>query len=267
MSQVRTFIDQLDRKVQITFPPRRIISLVPSQTELLFHLGLDEEVVGITKFCVHPETQFRQKPRVGGTKNVHLDRVQALKPDLIIANQEENQKEQIEALSQEYPVWISDVRTLEDAMQMILQIGQITDRQDAAENLERQLKEKFDQLKQIAQLPQLKVAYFIWNDPLMVAGAGTFIHEMLGLAGYQNVFGTLARYPEVTPQQLQDANPDAILLSSEPFPFKEKHLEAFRRLCPRAKVQLVDGELFSWYGSRLLLSPDYFVNLRKELGT
>ena len=120
------FTDQLGRTVDLPNPPQRIISLVPSQTELLYSLGLGEAVVGITRFCTHPETWFRQKARIGGTKAIDPARVDALRPDLIIANKEENEKPQVEALATRYPVWTSDIKTLDDALDMIRSIGAIT---------------------------------------------------------------------------------------------------------------------------------------------
>src|SRR5690606_18297650 len=130
---MRTVTDQMRRTVEVPALSRRIISLVPSQTELLFDLGLGDRVVGITKFCIHPDAWFRSKPRVGGTKQVDLDKVRALRPDLIIGNKEENARADIEALEQEFPVWMSDVRDLNDALDMIRGLGALTDTSRKAE--------------------------------------------------------------------------------------------------------------------------------------
>lgn len=254
--------DQLNRTIQLPAPPRRIISLVPSQTELLFDLGLDQEVVGITKFCIHPEQQFRKKTKVGGTKNYHFDRILALRPDLILANKEENDQEQIEQLMQHYPVWLSDVRTLEDALSMIRSVGILVGRPAPAAQLAATIQQEFDRLRSADFKPQ-RVAYFIWNAPLMVAASNTFIDHLLHWAGFENVFGQKARYPVITETELKEARPERILLSSEPFPFKEKHLLSFKQNCPNAVVELVEGDLFSWYGSRLLQSASYFFKLRQ----
>ena len=125
--------DQMHRKIHLPrFPLRRIISLVPSQTELLYDLGLEEEVVGITKFCVHPPEWFQSKARVGGTKTIHFEKIKALQPDLIIGNKEENEREQIEALAECFPVWMSDIATLEDALDMMLRVGALVDRPEQA---------------------------------------------------------------------------------------------------------------------------------------
>lgn len=257
----RIFTDQMNRTMVVTYPPRRIVSLVPSQTELLHALGLEEAVVGITKFCVHPETWFRTKTRVGGTKQLHLDKIEALAPDLIIGNKEENDRSQIEALAEKFPVWMSDIQTLEDALEMIAQVGTLLNREAAASALRTSIEQQFARLAKPESI--LRAAYFIWRKPYMVAAGSTFIDSMLQRAGFENVFGALSRYPEVTLEDLAKAKPDVILLSSEPYPFKNAHLEAFQRVCPLAVVQLVDGELFSWYGSRLLQAASYFRDLHK----
>lgn len=261
--------DQLGRKVEIPSPPKRIISLVPSQTELLADLGLDQEVTGITKFCVHPEEWFRSKKRVGGTKKLNLDVIHALKPDLILANKEENEKEQLEILMQEFPVWVSDVNTLSDALNMIRSVGEITGKKEKAVEMAREIATRFEKLAQTLNTkPQTpnRCAYFIWRKPWMIAGNDTFIHEMLSYCGLENYFGHLSRYPEIALEKLEPDYP-LLLLSSEPFPFKEKHAEEIRRDIPGAKILFVDGEMFSWYGSRLLKTADYFVRIREQVFT
>lgn len=262
----RTFTDQLGRTISVDFPPQRIISLVPSQTELLAHLGLDEETVGITRFCVHPEAWFRNKGRVGGTKQLNLDAIEALQPGLLIGNKEENDKQQIEGLAEKYPVWLSDVKTLEDALDMIRGIGLLTNRSQQAELLFGQIRESFDTLaEEMAGKRRRRVAYFIWRKPYYVAGGDTFINDMLQRAGFENVFGHKSRYPEISLEELAEARPEAILLSSEPYPFKDQHRKEFQRACPITTLKMVDGECFSWYGSRLLLSVGYFRKVRHAL--
>jgi ABC-type Fe3+-hydroxamate transport system substrate-binding protein len=253
--------DQIGRFVELNYPPQRIISLVPSQTELLHYLGLEEQVVGITKFCVYPKHWHKIKTKVGGTKQYNLETIKSLQPDLIVANKEENDKEQIEMLSKNYPVWISDIKTLTDALDMIVSVGQLVNKKIPALDLAKILKIQFSAL-QFDTKP--KVAYLIWRKPYMVAANDTFIHEMLTIAGYENVFSLASRYPQITLEELGKRQPDLIFLSSEPYPFKEKHFEEFKAHCPNAKVLLVDGELFSWYGSRLLNTPSYFMELRNK---
>lgn len=256
----KILIDQLGRTIEINQPPKRIISLVPSQTELLHYLGLNEEVVGITKFCVHPHEWFKSKTKVGGTKQYKFDMINALQPDLIIGNKEENDKEQIEALAEKYPIWMSDIKDLEDAYQMILGIGRLANKPEKAKELVEKLRFEFNALN-ITSVR--KAAYFIWRKPFMVAASDTFINEMLQVAGFKNVFSSMSRYPEIALETLAEQQPEVILLSSEPYPFKEKHLDEFRKACPSADVKLVDGELFSWYGSRLLYAAKYFQALQK----
>lgn len=250
------FTDQLNRQITLDHPPQRIVSLVPSQTELLYSLGLEKEVAGITKFCVHPLTWFREKTRVGGTKNVHPDIIRQLSPDLIIANKEENLAADVKLLMKDYPVWVSNIQTLEDAYEMITGIGAITDRAQAAADLTLRIKASFASLHPLREA--VPTAYFIWRDPWMVAGGDTFIHQMLRLCGFHNVFGNLPRYPSVTASQLAGSGCRRVLLSSEPYPFKEKHIAELQAVLPEARIQLVDGEMFSWYGSRLLEAPSYF---------
>ncbi|MCL6523085.1 MAG: helical backbone metal receptor [Thermoflavifilum sp.] len=264
----RLFIDQLGRKIELHIPPSRIISLVPSQTELLFHLGLANEVVGITKFCVHPENWFHTKTRIGGTKQLHIEKIRALHPDLILANKEENEQSQIEQLMQEFPVWISDVHTLSDALEMIYWVGEITQRRRSAEHIIKQIKAGFDQLEEWAQpiiQQQIRVAYLIWYRPWMVAASDTFIDDMLHRCGFVNAFGELSRYPQITENMWREAQPDIVLLSSEPFPFQPKHQAALQAILPHAKMIFVDGEMFSWYGSRLLQSPAYFQQVIQKI--
>lgn len=261
------YTDQLHRTVIIPNTPKRIISLVPSQTELLYDLGLEEEVVGITKFCIHPTIWFRNKTRVGGTKTVNLDIIRTLQPDLIIANKEENIKEQVEALAHDFPVWISDVNNLEEALDMIKQIGSITNKKEAAEAISQRIEDAFTNLKSQVSNQRLRTAYLIWKDPYMTVGGDTFIHHMLSHAGFDNLYTSQQRYPETTVAELQALNCELLLLSSEPYPFKQKHIEELQALLPNTMILLVDGEAFSWYGSRLLYTPAYIEQLQKAIAT
>lgn len=251
--------DMLGRKVDIPFPPKRIISVVPSQTELLYDLGLDKEVIGITRFCIRPEKWFRTKQRIGGTKQLRLDAIQALKPDLILANKEENSRADLEALSSVFPVWISDIRTVQEALKMIAAVGRITGRnpEQLIESIAQGLQELVN-----AGGRKLRVAYFIWYNPWMAAGNDTYIHHLLELMGWENVFGHLSRYPEVTEDLLRELSPELILLSSEPFPFKKKQGDILRDLLPTAEIVHCDGEMFSWYGSRMLPATGYLKALK-----
>ncbi len=260
-------------KISNTKIYRRIISLVPSQTELLFDLGLEQEIVGITKFCIHPYKWFKEKTRVGGTKTVNIKLIHRLNPDLIIANKEENAKEQIEELSTHFDVYLSEVNNLSDATQMIKSIGKLTDKHKEATSLVNNIVLKFQSLSDIDfYRKKIKAAYVIWKDPYMVAANKTFINDMMKYCGLENFYENKERYPEIILDELKDtiasnAGCGLILLSSEPYPFKEKHIKEIQAKISCSKILLADGEMFSWYGSRLLKAADYFKNLRSDIET
>ena len=235
---------------------------MPSQTELLFDLGLDEEIVGITKFCIHPTDKFKIKTKIDGTKTVNIALIKKLKPDLIIGNKEENERGQVEELMQLFPVWMSDIADLNGALNMIQQVGEMVGKSHEVKTLLTKINQQFNHLT--IQQSNLRVAYLIWRKPYIVAGKGTFIDAMLQKCGLINAFD-IDRYPEVTNEILIQAKPDVVLLSSEPYPFKEKHIAEFKTMLPNAVIKLVDGELFSWYGSRLLHAPAYFNDLMQEI--
>jgi len=257
----------LKKTSDLGFIPKRIISLVPSQTELLYDLGLVKETIGITKFCVHPNDWFNRKTKVGGTKSINPDIIDQLKPDLIIANKEENAKNQIEQLASVYNVWLTDVNDLGNALAMIKDIGELTAKEKEADSLIYEINSSFDLLNlEIKNVnPKHKTAYLIWRNPFMVAGGDTFIHNMLLKCGFENIFANQSRYPEVTLEYLLAANCQLLLLSSEPYPFKQKHLDELAEQLPGIAAKLVDGELFSWYGSRMLKAPGYFSKLINSL--
>ncbi len=260
------FEDQLGRAVQLDAVPKRIVSTVPSQSEFIFDLGLKEALVGITKFCIHPEEKWRSTERIGGTKNLNLDKIRALNPDLIIANKEENTRDQIEALAKEFPVWISDVKNLPEAFDMMTQVGLILDKEEEAQKIRNRTEQKWQTLKGAAK--EMNVAYCIWNDPLMFAGEATFIDAVLSWLGFSNVVRKWeGRYPEITLKELESADPGIVFLSSEPFPFSEKHQLLFQSRTANISggFPLVNGEMFSWYGSRLDLAAAYLQQLLNEL--
>jgi ABC-type Fe3+-hydroxamate transport system substrate-binding protein len=262
MLSKRIYIDQMSRDVYIPATPQRIVSIVPSQTELLFDLGLTEQIVGVTKFCIHPSDAVQSKTKVGGTKQLNIDLIKSLQPDLIIANKEENERSQVEKLAQHFPVWVSDVNNLADALQMIRSIGEINGKDAEALKITKQVSASFKALK--SAINQFSVAYLIWRKPYMVAGKGTYIDDMISHCGLRNVINE-TRYPEVSAQQLVTLNPNVVLLSSEPYPFKQKHIDEFKAILPKARVFLVDGEMFSWYGSRLQHTVEYFGQIIKML--
>lgn len=248
--------DQMKREVNLPAFPLRIVSIVPSQTELLYYLGLEDQVVGITKFCIHPEKWFRSKERIGGTKSLDIDKIKALKPDLIIGNKEENEQQDIEALQELAPIWMSDIFDLEDALEMIFSLGKLTNKSIEAKALINQILYNFESIV----TKNKSVLYFIWEEPMMLAGKNTFIDAMLQKCGLTNLAGE-DRYPTAAGNE----NPDLVFLSSEPYPFAEKHVASFQAKYPNAQIVLVDGEFFSWYGSRLKNAPAYFNQLLAQL--
>ena len=257
------FKDQLNRSIALMKVPKRIISLVPSQTELLVDLGLEESIVGITKFCVHPAHLRKSKTIVGGTKQVHFDKIKDLQPDIILCNKEENTKEMVKELEKIAPVHVSDIYTIEDTVELINQYGELFSIQNKANEITTKLIDLVDSFKSfVINLPIRKVAYFIWRKPWMVAGNNTIIHHLLLLNKFENVFADVSRYPEVELTSfVSTKKPDLVFLSSEPYPFKEKHILELNKIVPQANILLVDGEYLSWYGTRLLEAFDYFKNL------
>jgi ABC-type Fe3+-hydroxamate transport system substrate-binding protein len=259
--------DQLG--IQHTFDTQlvRIVSLVPSQTELLYDLGLEDNIVGITKFCVHPVHFKATKTIVGGTKNVKFDKIKSLQPDIIICNKEENTKEIVEELSAICPVWVTDIYTIEDNLQMISDFGQLFNKRTEAQKWIDKINFAYQNFKQFIQdKPTKKAAYFIWANPYMVAGNQTFINELLQLNRFENIYKEKeGRYPEIELKKIRlEGDPDYVFLSSEPFPFKDEHAFEIGRFTHHAKTVFVDGEMFSWYGSRLLKAFAYFKVLHNK---
>jgi ABC-type Fe3+-hydroxamate transport system substrate-binding protein len=261
------FTDQMQRVFTLDKTPKRIISLVPSQTELLYDLGLEDRLVGITKFCVHPYHLKSTKTIVGGTKNIKLEKIKALQPDIILCNKEENTKEIVETLEKLFPVHVSDVKTIDESITMISQYGKMfrcnTEASKINDKIRFQLKDFQEFVKDI---PVQKIAYFIWRNPWMVAGKDTFINYLLKLCKFENIYESHGRYPEVAIKKIRlQGNPEIVMLSSEPYPFKEEHAFELGRFTHHAKTVFVDGEYFSWYGSRLVKAFAYFKQLHKSL--
>lgn len=259
--------DQLNRDIHLKETPSRIISLVPSQTELLCDLGLESRLVGVTKFCVHPHHVKTHVAVVGGTKQIHLEKIKALNPDIILCNKEENTKDIVEQCEQICSVHVSDIYDIQDSLELIEQYGSMFNCKTQALSIINTIKSELSSFRRfIEDKPTLKTVYFIWKNPWMVAGNNTFISYLLQLNKFQNVFISHTRYPEI---ELKDAvthnNVDLVMLSSEPFPFKDTHKKELQEFYPNATVMLVDGEMFSWYGSRLTKAFAYFKTLRLNL--
>lgn len=238
------------------------MSLVPSLTELLFDLGLEDQIVGVTKFCCHPKTKCRTKTIVGGTKTVKISTLEELRPDLIIANKEENDRHNLNQIMERFPTYVSDILTIEDALKNIQKIGLMTDASAEAGELVEEIEAG---LASVNGICNGSVAYFIWQNPMMLAAKATYIDELMNLLGFENSSGHLTRYPQLEVGEITKQKPEYIFLSSEPFPFKSKHQKEYEELFPDSEVLLVDGEMFSWYGSRMKLAVDYFAQLAQKL--
>lgn len=259
-----TFKDQLNRTITLDKTPERIVSLVPSQTELLVDLGLEDKIVGITKFCIHPKDLRQKKKIVGGTKKLHFDKIRELKPDIVLCNKEENTKDIVFTLENEFPLHISDIATLDEAYEMIAQYGALFSVEERAQQLIKNIKKEEQEFKDyIKDKPQLKVAYFVWRKPWMVVAGGTFVNHLLEANNFENVFADQELYPEVNIQNLPET--DVLLLSSEPFPFGEGHKQELLDTIGDRRIEFCDGEYFSWYGSRLEAAFRYFRKWRETL--
>ena len=252
--------DQLHRVLEFPETPKRIISLVPSQTELLVDLGLKSQLVGITKFCVHPRSLLSDVKIVGGTKSIHLDKIEDLKPDIIICNKEENTKEIVDSCSTIAPVWVSDIYTVQDSLAMIYLLATLFEKEGQGRKIIDTIENELTSFRSfMATKLEKKVVYLIWKNPYMAAGKQTFINNLLLENKFHNIFqDPTSRYPEVSEKKLKEV--DVVLLSSEPFPFKEKHIKELQEITNK-KIILVDGEYFSWYGSRLQYAFTYFKSL------
>jgi len=262
------FIDQLGTKHVFEGTPKRIVSLVPSQTELLYDLGLEDSIIGITKFCVHPFHLKSTKKVIGGTKKVHYEKIKLLRPDIIIANKEENTAEMVQELSSICPVWVTNIITLEDNEKMIFDFGALFNKRIEAQKWIDKINFALADFRFfIKNIPSKKVAYFIWAKPYMVAGKNTFINELLQLNQFQNIYlDRESRYPEVELKKIRlEGDPDLVLLSSEPFPFADEHAFEVGRYTHHAKTVFVEGQFFSWYGTRLVKAFDYFKKIHDSI--
>lgn len=259
-------IDQLGRHINTTSSFKRIVCLVPSQTELICDLGLQDLLVGITKFCVHPNNLKDKISVVGGTKNVKWEVLKSLNPDIVLCNKEENTLEIVQQLETFTQVHVADINTLDDCYQLIRDYGTLFNVQEKGQLIIVQIENQVaDYNDFIVGRKKPKVAYMIWKNPWMLAAGDTFVNYLLEVAGYDNAYKDLNRYPEVELSDLKKSGIDMLFLSSEPFPFSVKHKQELEYLLPSIKIVLVDGEFFSWYGSRLRLAFGYFKTLYTEI--
>lgn len=228
--------------------PQRVISLVPSLTEYLFDLGMAERLVGRTRFCIHPKSQVDAIPHFGGTKNPKIEAIRKAQPDLVILNKEENRREDVEAITTFAPILLSDIATIEQALEAMMEIGEAVGRAAQAGEIVAKIRSTIPRKESYVPM---RAAYLIWRRPWMAAGKETYIDDMMAHFGLMNV-AEEPRYPVLELEFLAEQKPELILLSSEPYPFKEKHIAELEAACPGSRVMLVDGEWFSWYGSRMI---------------
>lgn len=246
----------------------RIVSLVPSLTELVFDLGLGQHLVGRTGFCVHPRERLRDVPKVGGTKDVDLERVRALRPTHLIVNIDENEKPTVDALRADVPaILVTHPVEVEDNLEVYRLFGHVFSCESRAQPLARALETALADVRAARFVPA-RVLYLIWRRPWMTVGAQTYIARMLATVGLEAVSPPSGqRYPEVDLERFGPDRFDAVLLSSEPYRFTEAHareLEADPVLGGRP-VETIDGEMTSWYGSRAIAGLRYLAAFRRAL--
>ncbi len=246
----------------------RIVSLVPSLTELLFELGLGGRVVGRTAYCTRPEGAVRKVRSVGGTKMVHMDRLAALDATHAVVNIDETPREIAEAIAAAgLRVVVTHPLTVADNVGLYRLLGGLFGRAEAAERLVQRLRAA---LRAVPELPPQRVLYLIWKDPWMTVSRDTYVSDMLATLGWRTVGGdAAARYPEVEIGQSLLAGTDLVLFPDEPFPFAESHLDAFAADygCARDRLSRIDGAMVSWYGSRAIPALGYLADFRRGLKT
>ena len=251
-------VDASGVALALSAAPRRIVSLIPSTTELLCALGLAEALVGVTVYCVEPRDVVRGKTRVGGEKDPDLAAIRSLAPDLVIANVEENRREDVDALrAVGIPVWVTYPRTVAEGLAMIRDLGEVTGARDRARALLDTLEPLYAQARaRAAARPPVSVFYPIWREPWMTVGADTYVHDLLATCGGANVFADRVRYPTITLDEMAARGPEVIFLPDEPFRFRRAHLRDFDAYpavpaVRNGRMHLVDGKPFSWHGPRL----------------
>ena len=251
--EMASFKDALGRKVEIARPPRRIVSLVPSLTEALFAFGLAERVAGVTRYCVEP-AEARRKPRVGGTKNVDVAKVSAIEPDLVLANVEENTRDDVDALiAAGLPVFVTYPRTVAGAIAELRELATMTGGDEAA----RPIIVGAEEAVAVAEAANerrkaLRTFCPIWRNPWMTIGPDTYMHDFLRVCGAENIYGQSAeRYPAIELAAVAEHWPEVVLLPDEPYRFGRKHVPEVIEALGDVRTYLVDGKSLCWYGPRI----------------
>lgn len=244
--------DDLGTTLYFPLTPKKIVSLVPSLTETLVAAGLRSSLAGITKFCVHPKGLRQEIEVIGGTKNPRIDAIISIKPDVVFANKEENRLEDIAELKKHTQVYVTDISGHQDVVSFIHTLYLIFHSSEC-----KHLMNQIKNLSNYTNRKKISTCYLIWKNPWMTIGKDTFIHHMMEKYGFKNVYETEVRYPEISLESIQVLKPQIIMLSSEPYPFKEKDKLELLHYFPDTTIIRVDGEMFSWYGSRLLEADEY----------
>lgn len=253
-----TILDHLGRQVVLPKKPQRIISICPAITSTLFEIGAGETVIGRTEYCIFPKDQVEVVPVIGGTKQVDFEKIRQLKPDLILAEKEENTKVIVKTLEKEFPVFVFEVQSLEENERFITDLGKLTKQEEQAAHLLENVKQAF---QGIPNFSNETAAYMIWQEPYMVVGHNTYINSVLKTLGFINPFtDRKSRYPIIQLEDIVQANLQYLLLASEPFHFTEEHRNYFSNILPNTTVLNVDGEMF-WYGSNSVPGFQYIQQL------
>ncbi len=241
----------------------RIVSLVPSITELLCDLGLDSRIVGRTGFCIHPAQTVQAIPKIGGTKDVNIEKIRKMAPTHLIVNIDENEKPTVDALAEFIPhIIVTHPIIPTDNLDLYRLLGHIFQVEKAATTLIREFEEASKAFSEVRAFKSERVLYCIWQDPWMTVSQDTYISHMLRKIGWQTWApkGATSRYPVFHWSDQMAQEIDRILLSTEPYRFNESHVDALERQTGKP-VQLVDGEMLSWYGSRAIAGLRYLATL------
>ena len=267
--------DAFGQPFALAAPARRIVSLIPSVTEILFSLEAGDRVAGVTKFCSEPADGVKTKAKVGGPKNPRRDIILGLATDLVVASVEENHRADVEALrAAGVPVFVTFPRTVREGIQLIRDLGVLAGNPERAEFIATSCEEAVAAVERVNG-GQARVRVFcpIWRRPYMTINADTYVDSVLRTCGGENIFRDRPeRYPTVSLTEVAALRPDIVLLPDEPFPFGRNHLEDFRGLpdvpaiCT-GHLRFVDGKILSWYGPRIAQSLRTLAGVLRERGT
>jgi len=252
---------------EVTFSGQ-IVSLCPSITETLIEFGLSEQICGVTKFCIHPESVVKNLCPLGGTKDPNLARIRELDPDLIFMNSEENRREDYESLAKDYKVDVSEPKSVAEIPSLLRHFGALTHREAPAERAAQKLERALQSLRKARgqRTSLFSYVYLIWRKPWMCVGTDTYVSRLFEEAGGTNLFGDAnERYPEISLQDIAEKKPNYIFLADEPFPFAERHIPEVKKACPLAKVEVISGDDCCWHGIRSIRGVELMQSLLERL--